>query len=453
MLSDLPLVKTLPHSEESERAVLGAVLLENDSLADVRLDSNDFYFERHRILYECFCELAADRQPIDTRTVQAHLERIGEFDAVGGLAYIAGLDIDLPDIGRIAAYAEIVKQRAVARALILAAGDLVRNSLDGAQGRSTAAVIEQHAAKIEGIRRELAGVDNAAGFRKLSALLDGPDADYLMGRGHPKLPDNAVATGLAKIDHMTGGLRPGALWVVAARTGVGKTALALQIAAHHACRCGKGTGFVSLEMLSVELLERLAASRAVLNYALVRKRQLTTENRARVARCMREIENAPLHIDDSSGLTAQEIGARVRRLHQQAGAQFVVVDYLGLVRLNGNDREKHYLRLGEVSFEMAHLAKALKIVVMLVVQLSRRNEQERRKPLPSDLADSANIERDAYGLMLLHRESKPDVRAILEPQGCVIIAKHRGGETGEVGVYFDGPTQTFRELTPGEYSA
>ncbi len=441
MLSE-PIV--LPHSEECERAVLGSVFQEPHLIAEIDLTSTDFYQERNQIIFATFCELAADKQPIDLRTVQARIEQAGDYERVGGLAYLTGLDLDLPDASRFAYYARVVKERAAQRQLIRASAELMRAVCDGSKV-DLEAVIEGHAKRLEVVRRSLVGVDVASGFTSMFELLR--PADYLMGRANERAELGTVFTGLPDLDGMIAGFRPGTLWVAAGAPGAGKTALAMQIAEHNAIGRSVSTGIVSLEMVNDELLERLAAAQAQVDYSAVRKGRMTTAQRDEVAAKLTAIQFAPLHIDDSSSLSAKEISARVRRLYQQEGCELVVVDYLGLIKLErGPKDERHDIRLGEVCLNLAELAKELRIVVLVACQLSRRPAQEKRKPQISDLADSASIERHAFGIVLIHRDCREDARALYEPTGSLLLAKHRGGETGEVGVYFDGAHQTFREL-------
>ena len=435
-------ITVLPHSEEAERAVLGAILMDNSVLNTIAsLRMADFYFDRHQVIFEACVTLAADHLPADLRTIQAKLESAGTIDIAGGLAYLTSLDLDLPELSRVAVYANIVRDRAVLRQLIRAAGQLMRSCVD--RPRPAAEVVDEHQRRIEAVRQDLAGVAGDTGPTLARELLEVGDflaENYTSTEG-------AVFSGIGPLDSLIGGFRPGTLWVFGARTSVGKTALALQIASAAALLGNQATAFFSLEMTGAELLERVISARSHVGYDKVRSRALSDYERRECGRVIEDLKQAPLHIDDRSGLRVGEIAARSHRLHQQSGPlRLVVVDYLGLLRLDGPEDERHDLRLGEAAAGLARLAKDLHLVVIAVAQLSRRSEQEKRKPIISDLADSDAIARHAFGVALLHRDRDPENPALLTNDGALVLAKHRGGASGEVKLLFDGSLQRFRAI-------
>lgn len=435
-------IAALPHSEEAEKAVLGAILMDNSVLTAIAaLRMGDFYFERHKVIFEACVQLAADRLPADLRTIQAKLESNGTIEIAGGLSYLTSLDLDLPELGRVAVYAGIVQDRAVLRRLIQAGAQLVRSCAD--RPRPAAELIEEHQRQIEAVRQDLVGIAGDEGPVLAREILDARDFladDYTSKEG-------TVFSGIGPLDQLTGGFRPGTLWVFGARTSVGKTALALQIASGAALQGDQATAFFSLEMTSAELLERVISARSHVDYDKVRSRALSDHERRECRRVIEDIKQAPLHIDDRSGLRVAEIAARAHRLHQKAGPlRLVVVDYLGLLRLDGPEEERHDLRLGEAAAGLARLAKDLRLVVIAVAQLSRRSEQEKRKPIISDLADSDVIGRHAFGVALLHRDRDPENPALLTNDGALVLAKHRGGASSEVRLLFDGSLQRFRAV-------
>src|SRR5262245_49831227 len=260
MIDILPEQKTLPHSEESERAVLGGVLLDPSILPTIsgRLRAEDFYHERHQVLYEAMLALQDDQVEIDLRTLQAKLEQRGQFDAVGGLGYVTGLDLDLPDIGRVDTYVEIIKERSVRRRLIHTSGQIIRNCLDG--GLEAAEALGRAEQAILGLGEEAI----QRGFIQLSNVLH-TTLEELEERPGSML--TGVPTGFTDFDRISQGLNRGNLIIVAGRPGMGKTSFALNMAQHVSIRERKAVGIFSLEMSQQELALRILCSEADISFS------------------------------------------------------------------------------------------------------------------------------------------------------------------------------------------
>ncbi|MGH9464974.1 MAG: replicative DNA helicase, partial [Thermoanaerobaculia bacterium] len=264
MIETLQTVKSLPHSEESERAVLAAVLLDPERLPSLaeRLTLEDFYSERHRLLYRAMLDVQDGGQAIDLRTLQARLEQQSQLETVGGLAYLAGLDLDLPDLGRLDVYVDLVKERSVRRRLIAACGEIARLSLDGgleaaeALGRAERVVLELGE---EAIRR---------GFVSLEEIFQTTLEDL---EGKPERLAKGLPTGFLDLDNLILGLSPGNLIIIAGRPGMGKTSFALNIAQHIALRERKSVAVFSLEMSRQELGLRILASESSVPFRQLRQ--------------------------------------------------------------------------------------------------------------------------------------------------------------------------------------
>ena len=441
MLETLEQPKALPHSEESERAVLAAILLDTGVLPSVagRLKEDDFYLDRHRVLYGTILALQQDSSAIDLRTVQAHLEQRGKLEAVGGLAYLAGLDLDLPDLGRVDAYVEIIKERSVRRRLISASQEIIRDCLDGglvaeeALGRAEQAVL--------GLGEEAI----TRGFTQLSSVLHETLEDLEERPGSTLI---GVPSGFIDFDRITHGLNRGNLIIIAGRPGIGKTSFALNVCQHVALRESRPVGIFSLEMSSQELGLRVLCSEANVPFSRLRSGHLSGNQWSRIIQTTREVGDAPLFIDDSPNPSLLEVASKARRLKAEKGLELLVLDYLQLMQAGGR-YENRNLEVAAISRAMKQLAKELDLPVIALSQLSRNPERRGsdRRPKLADLRESGAIEQDADLVAFIYRDEvyNPDNPEV-EGLGELIIAKHRNGETGTVELAFLGETTTFKNL-------
>ncbi|HYH46671.1 MAG TPA: replicative DNA helicase [Thermoanaerobaculia bacterium] len=435
----LPQQKTLPHSEESERAVLGGILLDPQVLPTIsgRLRPEDFYLDRHQLLYQAMVDLQEERVVIDLRTLQARLQHRNQFEQIGGIAYIATLDLDLPDLGRIDAYVEIVKERSVRRRLILASNQIIKDCLDGglvaaeALGRAEQAVLSLGE---EAIQR---------GFVQLSHVLHSTLEEL---EERPGSTLTGVPSGFIDLDRITHGLNRGNLIIIAGRPGMGKTSFALNVAQHVALREQKAVGVFSLEMSQQELALRILCSEADVSFSRLRSGALSQKQWQKVIQVVRSTGDAPLFIDDSPNPTLLEVASKARRLKAERGLALIILDYLQLMQAGGK-YENRNLEIAAISRGMKQLAKELEIPVIALSQLSRQPERRGsdHRPQLSDLRESGSIEQDADMVAFVYRDElyNPDSE---ESKGLaeLIIAKHRNGETGTVELVFQGETTTFR---------
>ena len=435
----LPQQRTLPHSEESERAVLGAILLDPQVLPTIsgRLRAEDFYLDRHQTLYQAMLDLQEERVTIDLRTLQAKLEQRSQFETIGGIAYLASLDLDLPDLGRVDAYVEIVKERSVRRRLILASNQIIKDCLDG--GLVAAAALGRAEQAILGLGEEAI----QRGFVQLSHVLHDTLEELEERPGSTLI---GVPSGFIDLDRITHGLNRGNLIIVAGRPGMGKTSLALNIAQHVALREQKSVGIFSLEMSQQELALRILCSEADVSFSRLRSGALSQKQWQKVIQTVRSTGDAPLFIDDSPNPTLLEVASKARRLKAERGLALVILDYLQLMQAGGR-YENRNLEIAAISRGMKQLAKELEIPVIALSQLSRQPERRGsdHRPQLADLRESGSIEQDADMVAFVYRDEvyNPDKE---ESKGLaeLIIAKHRNGETGTVELVFQGETTTFR---------
>jgi replicative DNA helicase len=324
MIETLQQPKALPHSDESERAVLAGALLDPALLPVVvgRLAPEDFYSERHRTIYRSMVDLQAAEVEVDLRTLQASLEQQDKLESIGGVAYLAGLDLDLPDLGRLDTYVEIVKERSVRRRLIEACGEITRHCLDGgleaqeALGRAEQAIL--------GLGEEAV----QKGFVKLGQIFHETLAEL---EDRPERGFLGLPSGFSDLDAMTRGFHPGNLVVIAGRPGMGKTSLALNIAEHAAIRENRPVGLFSLEMSQEELALRILSSEVDISFGPLRSGHLSQKQWTKVVQAVKTVSQAPLYIDDSANPSMLEIASKARRLRAESGLDLIVVDYLQLM--------------------------------------------------------------------------------------------------------------------------
>jgi replicative DNA helicase len=440
MIDILPEQKTLPHSEESERAVLGGVLLDPPILPTIsgRLRAEDFYHERHQILYQAMLDLQDEQVEIDLRTVQAKLEQRGQFEQVGGLAYLSGLDLDLPDIGRIDTYVEIIKERSVRRRLIQTSGQIIRNCLDG--GLEAAEALGRAEQAILGLGEEAI----QRGFVPLANVLHST-LDELQERPGSML--TGVPTGFTDFDRISQGLNRGDLIIIAGRPGMGKTSFALNMAQHVSIRERRTVGIFSLEMSQQELALRILCSEADISFSRLRSNRVSQKEWTRIMQIVRTIGDAPLFIDDSPNPTLLEVASKARRLKAERGLAVLVLDYLQLMQAGGK-YENRNLEIAAISRGMKQLAKELEIPVIALSQLSRQPERRGsdHRPQLADLRESGSLEQDADMVAFIYRDEIYNPKEENKGLAELIIAKHRNGETGTVELVFLGETTSFRNL-------
>jgi len=445
MIDALPETKSLPHSEESERAVLAGILLHSALLASVsgRLLPEDFYVESHGLIYQAMLDLQNEDVEIDVRTLQAKLEQQDHLEVIGGVSYLASLDLDLPDLGRLDAYVDIVKERSVRRQLIEAATETIRNSLDGGLDAQEAL------ARAEQLIMALGEQAIHRGFVRFGQVLHETLEEI---EEHPGRALTGLPTGFVDFDELSRGLNPGNLIIIAGRPGMGKTSFALNIAQWVAIHEHKPVGVFSLEMSRGELVRRILTSETGIPSRNLVSGHMSSTQWQKIVRKVREIENAPLFVDDSANPTLLELASKARRLRLEHGLELVVLDYMQLMQAGGR-YENRNLEVAAISRGLKQLAKELNIPVIALSQLSRQPERRGKdhRPQLADLRESGSIEQDADMVAFIYREEMydsddPAKQGIAE----LIVAKHRNGELRNLRLAFIGETTTFKSLSRTE---
>lgn len=433
--------RTMPHDDVAEQSVLGGMLLSKDAIADVveSLRASDFYKPAHETIYEAILSLYGHGSPADAITVADELKKRGELTRVGGAAYIHTLIASVPTAANAQYYAEIVKEHAIMRRLIEAGTKIAQ--LGYANETEVDTLVDQAQAEIYAVTDGNAKEDYVSFSEALEETINEIDANS-------NRPDGVygVPTDFIEFDELTGGLHGGQMIVIAARPGVGKSTLALDIARSASIHHQMTTVFFSLEMSRTELAMRILSAEGKISMGRLKKGDLDTEGWTNLATLQGRIDSAPLFIDDSPNMTMMEIRAKCRRLKQRNDLKLVVLDYLQLMS-SGKKVESRQQEVSEFSRSLKLLAKELDVPVIALSQLNRGSEQRTdKRPMVSDLRESGSIEQDADMVILLHREDmyNPDSERVGEAD--MIIAKHRGGPTRTIPLAFSGKYSRFNNM-------
>lgn len=410
-----------PPNLELERAVLAGLMLDPNVLEELQLAREDFGDASHRLIFKA---LTAVHPDVDVRTLEAWLEQRGHLAKVGGLGYLAGLDMSLPDLLRVPLYAGILRELRVRREVAERAHRLAYIAEE--PGEITARDLLDHAgADLVATEKLLA--TGEAGLEGMGVTTHDLERELQERNGTALL---GLSTGFRALDAILQGLEPGKLYILAARTGMGKSALADDILLSVAVHQKKRAALFTLEMTKRERAERMVSKLTEIEYTRIRQGYLTDSNRARISVALSTLRAAPLLVNDSPGLTLAAIAAELRRARREGPLGLAVVDYLGLMSFAGLDGDNLDQRLGQISGGMAKLARELDIPIIALHQLNR--EPEKRvggRPQLSDLRGSGNLEQDANAVLFIYREEvytqKPEHRGAAE----IIVAKNRAGAT------------------------
>ena len=436
MATDVTLDRKLPQNLDAERSVLGAILLDNDAFhpAIEILEAADFSLDSHRRIFTRMVALSEKRQPIDLITLSEELERAGELEAAGGSAYLASLSDGLPTSTNVEHYARIVKEKALLRNLIHTSDNIINQAMEADEqadlvlDRAEEAIFSLAEKRI---REGLLPIKTIV--QQTIPRLD----EYFERRQHI----TGLATGFADFDNLTSGLQPAELIILAARPGIGKTALALNIAQYVAMTERKAAAIFSLEMAREALLYRLLCAEARVDSHRFRSGFLNREEMGKLTLALARLAEAPVWIDDTPGLTVLEMRAKCRRLQAEKGLALVVVDYMQLMSGRGRYENRNQ-EISAISRGLKALAKELRVPLLAVSQLSRAPEQRGgdHRPQLSDLRESGSIEQDAdlVGFIFRPEVYKDPDNVPEEDRGRaeLIIAKQRNGPTGKVNLAF-----------------
>ncbi|MQA31009.1 MAG: replicative DNA helicase [Luteitalea sp.] len=438
-------IRTLPHNLEAERSVLGAILLHNDAfdLAAEVLDSDDFFRDAHRRIFEKMVKLSERNDAIDLVTLREELSRSGELDEVGGPAYITALVDGVPRSTNVEHYARIIKEKATLRSLISSANKIVTSAYEAEDEADLILDRAEHA--IFAIADKKIG----DGFVSLRDLAQG-SLDTIEKLHARKELVTGVPTGFTDLDEITAGLQPSDLVIVAARPSMGKTSLVLNIAQHVGTKTDMTVGVFSLEMSKEQLFLRMLTGEARIDAHRLRGGFLGERDWGKLAQAIGTLSESKIFIDDTPSIGVLEMRSKCRRLASQHGLHLVIIDYVQLMQGRGRF-ENRTLELASISRSLKGLAKELRVPIVLLSQLSRATESRAdHRPQLSDLRESGALEQDADVVIFIYREDQyADKNAPpTDAQGTaeLIVGKQRNGPTGVVKLAFIREFTRFENL-------
>ncbi|MGM8228421.1 replicative DNA helicase [Cellvibrio sp. ARAG 10.3] len=436
----------LPHSIEAEQAVLGGLMLDNkrlDAVLEV-ISEVDFYREDHRQIFKMMQILQENAQPLDVITLSEELHRHDQLERVGGLAYLVEMANNTPSAANIVAYARIVRERSTLRQLIAAAQEISKSSYNpsGLDSDDLLQLAEKRVAEIAEDRPKEGGLVGVNDL--LKATVQRIDELFRSGSDITGVP-----SGIADLDTRTSGWQPGELIILAARPSMGKTALALNFVESAMFSQNRPVLVFSMEMPSAAMVMRMMSSVGRIDQGRMRNGKLTEEDWPKLSSAVAKMKDKLLFIDDTPGLSPQELRARVRRIAREHGNPgMIMVDYLQLMQIAGSS-EGRTQEISEISRSLKAIAKEFDCPLIALSQLNRGVEQRpNKRPMNSDLRESGAIEQDADVILFIYRdeyynEDSPD-KGIAE----LIIGKQRNGEIGTCRAAFIGKYTRFDNLAP-----
>jgi len=442
--------KALPHDEFAEKAILGAMLIDNHYADSVysEINSDDFYRDAHKLIAAAINKLINREEKADVVTVAGLLEKNKELNFVGGFEYLTSLLDGVPGNINLEEYVRVVKDRASLRKLIAASVGVIKSGSEPkAETREILTRLQEDIIKI-------ADIEIRAGFAPSSAVVHETMEKIEGIQRHGD--SGGIKTDLYELDNITGGFQQAEFIVIAARPSMGKTALALNIAANMAIKAEKAVGFFSIEMARHQIMMRLLATRAGIDMSALTtgRKRLTKQEWQTLEMAASDLAKAKLYIDDSASLSIIEMKTRARRLRREKGLDIVFVDYLQLIKVTGEQLRRSDSRAQEVaiiSASLKELAKELQIPVVGLAQLNRAPEhrgsrKEGIKYQLSDLKESGAIEQDADVVMFLHREEQVDRETERKGEADLIVAKQRNGPTGKILLAFQDKYTKFTNM-------
>lgn len=452
--------KLTPQNLEAEQSLLGALLLDKDSIIKVgdRINAEDFYADKHRSIFEAMTELYRKHEPVDLLSLANRLSEREELDRIGGRAYLIQLTNSVPTASHIVHYAEIVQKKATLRRLLNAASDI--SALAYEQIEDVETVLDQSEQKLFNVSRRFL----KAGFTPINNILDTAfERIDEVHREKGKL--RGVPTGYTDLDALLSGLQRSDLIILAARPACGKTSFALDLARHAAVKTKLPVGLFSLEMSKDQLVDRMLCAEAGVDLWKMRSGHLRDDGAhddfSRIGHAIGVLSEAPIYIDDSASANIMEIRTKARRLQMEHGLGLIVIDYLQLMESRGGGNSDNRVQeVTEITRGLKSIARELNVPVLALSQLSRQVElQKPAIPRLAHLRESGSIEQDADIVLFIYRKAadrnyrledlSPEERNTAE----IHIAKHRNGPTGVVKLFFDATRASFRNMARHDQGA
>ena len=435
--------KVPPQNIDAEMSLLGAILIDEDVLADVTeiTKPKDFYEKRHQLIFEGMMRLFEHHKPVDLLTLTDELTKKDTLDTIGGTTYLSELTNYVPTAAHASAYAEMVAETAVRRRLIKASAGISELGYDN--DNTTQEILEKAEAELfavsdQSLKQDLTSIENI--------LTESFDRMEELHRNKGQL--RGIKTGYRDLDEMTAGLQRSDLIILAARPAMGKTTLVTNLAYNVASINKQPVLFFSLEMSKEQLVDRMLADASGVNAWNIRTGNLSDDDFSKLSDAMGEMAEAPIYIDDTPGLSVLEMRTKARRAAHEAPLGLIIVDYLQLMQGSGRDNGNRVQEVSEISRGLKLIARELNVPLIALSQLSRSVENRSPQiPQLADLRESGSIEQDADIVSFIYRPGyyepdNPEVQNITD----LIIAKHRNGPVGKVELYFHPERLRFMSL-------
>ncbi len=436
-------LKVPPHHLEAERSVLGAILLDNETLLKVMevLGPEDFYRDAHRLIYERMLECFERSEPVDLVTLSNLLRARGQLEKAGGTDYLTLLVEQVPTAANAAYYAKIVREKAVLRKLMRKASEILKQCYEDPSD------LEQFLDEVERSIFEVAEDRTRKSFFSIQEIIRN-SFETIEKLYERKSMITGVPSGWIDLDSITSGFQPSDLIVVAARPGMGKTAFCLDVARHAAVVENIGVAVFSLEMSKEQIGLRLLCAEAQVDSAKLRKGLLRDSELSRLTTAAGVLSESPIFVDDTPGISALEMRAKARRLKAEHDVGLIIVDYLQLMKGRQGPERNREQEISDISRSLKALAKELNVPVMALSQLNRRVEERGDKiPQLADLRESGAIEQDADLILFIYRDDVYNKSPDNPKKGKaeIIIGKHRNGPMGRVTLTFLPQFSTFED--------
>lgn len=446
----------IPHDSSAEKAVLGAIFIDPEAIADASavVQPEDFYEKANQIVFQAMIDLSDREEAIDPLTLQDELNKRNQLDDIGGIGYVSELALATPTAAHVTYYVQIVHRKALLRKLIFASQKIITNAMN--ESDDVTNILDDAESEIMNVSSD----NNTGGFRTIKDIVNSTideinnipeDGDMVTG----------LPTGFYELDKMTTGFHDDELIIIAARPGVGKTSFALNVAQYVGLHTDKSVAMFSLEMSGEQLVQRMLASEGLINSQHLRTGQLDQDEWHNLVVAAGSLASTDIFIDDTPGIKMSEIRAKARRLAKEKGnLGLIVIDYLQLIE--GPRSESRQQEVSAISRQLKKLAKELHVPVIALSQLSRSVEQRQdKRPVLSDIRESGSIEQDADIVSFLYRDDyyrdepedgengSSDAEVAPEDDNGeveVIIEKNRSGSRGTVKLMFSKPYNRFSNL-------
>ena len=437
--------RTMPHSIENEQCVLGCAIIDNDAAFSIlgELKEDDFYSETHKLIFEAMFKMYSSNKHIDLVTVVEALEKSGNLDSIGGIEYLTTLVDLVPSVSTYQHYVDIVKNNSVLRQLIKASNEITNLSYEDVDREQVLSFAEETIFKI-------GEKDDRGGLTHINVAVNNALSNFEAIQNNQGVI-RGVPTGIYALDKLTNGFQKGALILIAARPGCGKTSLGMNIVNHAAVKGGKKCAIFSLEMSKEEIASRSICSMAYVDMGHALKGEMNPKEWAAVVAASKKLKEANIYIDEGFSKSPMDILSKCRKLKREKGLDLLMIDYLQLMQASGlKASDNRTNEVSKITRDLKMAARELEIPIILLSQLSRQSEGRKdHRPILSDLRESGSIEQDADMVLFIYRPDQyKDVPEEERNSGLaeIIVAKNRSGESPTIKVKWVGSITSFLNL-------